>query len=110
MKYTQRDVVEINFLLPNGDFKPHPAIIVSNDELQEAEGFIYFVLVSSKDYNAQYSYKLTDDMLTCRLSKQSYAKCHIIVGNIERDVIKRLGKMKQPYFDEMVGKVTASIF
>ena len=46
MKYKQRDVVEINFLFPNGAFKPHPAIIVSNDELQEDENFMYFVLIS----------------------------------------------------------------
>ena len=110
MKYTQRDIVEINFLFPNGDFKPHPAVIVSNDELQEIEGFIYLVLVSSKNYNNQYSYRLTDDMLTCKLSKQSYVKCQLIVGNVERDVVKRLGKMKQPYFDEMVDKIIESIF
>ncbi len=110
MKYTQRDVVEINFLFPNGNFKPHPAIIVSNDELQESEGIIYLVLVSSKDYNPEYCYKLTKDMLTCELGKRSYAKCQIIVGNIERDVVKRLGRMKQPYFDEMVDKIISSIF
>jgi len=26
MKYTQRDVVEVNFLLPNGELKPHMAL------------------------------------------------------------------------------------
>ena len=34
MKYHQKDIVEVNFLFPDGTFKPHPAIIVSNDELQ----------------------------------------------------------------------------
>ena len=29
MKYHQRDIVEVNFLFPDGTFKPHPAIIVS---------------------------------------------------------------------------------
>jgi hypothetical protein len=51
MKYTQRDIVEINFLFPDGRSLPHPAVIVSNDALQEAEGFIYRRLISSKDYN-----------------------------------------------------------
>lgn len=41
MKFHQRDIVEVNFLFPDGTFKPHPAIIVSNDELQEDEmGFV----------------------------------------------------------------------
>lgn len=41
MKYHQQDIVEIGFMFPDGTFKPHPALIVSNDELQEDEGFIY---------------------------------------------------------------------
>ena len=37
MKYEQRDIVEINFVFPDGTSKPHPALIVSNNELQMAE-------------------------------------------------------------------------
>ena len=33
MKYHQRHLVEVNFLSPDGTYKPHPAIIVSNDVL-----------------------------------------------------------------------------
>ena len=39
MKYKQKDIVEVNFLLPNGEFKPHMALVVSNDELQEDDLF-----------------------------------------------------------------------
>ena len=35
MKYVQRDIVEVNFLFLDGTSKPHPAIIVSNNELQD---------------------------------------------------------------------------
>lgn len=46
MKYQQGDIIEINFLFPNGEFKPHPALIISNDYLQEVEeGYIYLVLI-----------------------------------------------------------------
>lgn|GEM_PF-3478744 len=37
MKVNQRDVVFLNFQLPNGQFKPHPAVIVSTDQLYERE-------------------------------------------------------------------------
>lgn len=60
MRYHQRDIVEISFMFPDGTFKPHPALIVSNDELQEDEGFIYRCMISSKAYNPQYNYPLTD--------------------------------------------------
>ncbi len=110
MKYHQRDIVEINFLLPTGDFKIHPAIIVSNDELQEDEGFIYLCMISSKDYNDKYFYKLTDEMTTNKFDKQSYVKCQIIVSDIESGVYRKIGQVKQPYFSEIVEKIKESIF
>lgn len=113
MKYHQRDIVEVSFLFPDGTFKPHPAIIVSNDELQEAEdGMFYLVLITSNDWlNPQYSYQLTDNMIEGHtFSKPSLVKCQIIAGYINRDVIRRLGKIKKKYFDEIVDKIIVSIF
>jgi hypothetical protein len=65
MKYHQRDIVEVSFLFPDGTFKPHPAIIVSNDGLQEDEdGMFYLVLISSNDWlNPQYSRKNGNNMM-----------------------------------------------
>ena len=113
MKYHQRDIVEVSFLFPDGTFKAHPAIIVSNDQLQEGEdGMFYLVLISSNDWlNPQYSYPLTDEMVNgFTFSKPSLVKCQIISGNIERDVVRRLGSIKQKYFDEIVDKIVESIF
>ena len=113
MKYHQRDIVEVSFLFPDGTFKPHPAIIVSNDQLQEDEdGMFYLVLITSNDWvNPQYSYPLTDEMVDgFTFSKPSLVKCQIITGYIERDVNRRLGSIKQKYFDEIVDKIVESIF
>ncbi len=113
MKYHQRDIVEVSFLFPDGTFKPHPAIIVSNDELQEAEdGMFYLVLITSNDWlNPQYSYPLTDDMIVGHsFAKSSVVKCQIIAGYIERDVVRRLGSIKEQYFNEIVDKIIESIF
>ncbi len=110
MKYHQRDIVEVSFLFPDGTFKPHPALIVSNDELQEDEGFIYLSMISSKAYNPQYCYPLSNEMLVTPMSKQSYVKCQLLVGNIERDVIRKITRLRQPYFDEVVEKIKESIF
>ncbi len=108
--YNQRDIVEVNFLFPDGTFKPHPALIVSNDELQEEEGFIYLCLISSKNYKPQYCYELDNDMMTKPLAKKSYVKCQILTANVERDVIKKIGRLKKTYFDEVVEKIITSIF
>ena len=113
MKYHQRDIVEVSFLFPDGTFKAHPAIIVSNDQLQEDEdGMFYLVLITSNDLlNPQYSYPLKDEMVNgFTFLKPSLVKCQIISGNIERDVVRRLGSIKQKYFDEIVDKIVESIF
>ena len=86
MTYRQRDIVEVNFLFPDGTFKPHPAIVVSNNKLQENEGFLYLVLVSSKDTHREYSCGLDDDMLSKPMYKKSFVKCHIISGYTENDI------------------------
>lgn len=110
MKYHQKDVVEINFLFPNGVMKPHPAIIISNDELQEVEGFVYLVLISSKNYNDEYSYPLRDEMLSFCMQKQSFVKCQLITANPDETIIRRLGFIKEPYFSEIKEKIITSIF
>ena len=110
MKYEQRDIVEINFILPDGTCKIHPALIVSNNELQEREGFIYLCMVSSKNYNEDYCFPLTDGMLTAPMQKQSYVKCQILVGDVERDIIRKINRLRQPYFDEVIEKIKETIF
>ena len=113
MKYVQRDIVEVNFLFPDGASKPHPAIIVSNNELQDVEGFFYLVLISSQDfdYSRQYSYPLNDEMIVGHsFKKKSFVKCHLISGYTERDVNRRLGSIKEKYFNEIVDKTIVSIF
>jgi len=113
MTYHQRDIVEVNFLFPDGTFKPHPAIIVSNDQLQEdEEGMLYLVLITSNDWlNPQYSYPLTEEMIVGHtFSKPSLVKCQIITGYIERDVTRRLGSIKEQFFNEIIDKIVESIF
>lgn len=110
MMYHKGDIVEINFLFPNGTCKPHPALIVSNDELQETEDIIYLCLISSKDYNSEYSFPIEEHMVTTPFTKPSYVKCQILVGNVERDVLRRFGRMHQEYVDKVIDKVIQSIF
>ena len=72
----------------------------------------YLVLITSNDWlNPQYSYPLTDDMVVGHtFSKPSLVKCQIITGYIERDVTRRLGSIKEKYFNEIVDKIVDSIF
>lgn len=110
MRYEQRNIVEINFMFPDGTSKPHPALIVSNNELQAEEGFIYLSMISSKAYNPQYNFELRSEMLTTPLLKQSFVKCQLLVGDVERDVIRKISRVKQPYFNQIIEKIKTTIF
>ena len=110
MKYVQGDLVFVNFFFPTGGFKEHFAIIVSNDELQEDEEFFYVVMISSNNDFQKYAYELTDEMLTKKLPKKSYVKCQLISGFTEKDVIKKHGKIKQPFLSQIIDKTIDSIF
>jgi len=113
MKYHQRDIIEVNFQFADGTFKAHPAIIVSNDELQEdEEGLMYIVLITSnRVLNPQYAYPLSDEMVDgFAFPKPSVVKCQIISGYIERDILRKVGRIKESYFDEIVDKIIESIF
>lgn len=112
MKYHQRDVVELEFPVPGGGYKVHPAIIVSNDDLQIDEGFVYLVMISSQDfaYSRQYSYRLTDDMLSFCLEKPCFVKCQLVAADIESGILRKLGTIKETYFNQIVDKIIKSIF
>ena len=50
--------------------------------------------------NPQYSYPLTDEMLVGHsFEKPSLVKCQIIAGYVERDIYRRLGTIKEKYFN-----------
>jgi len=45
-----------------------------------------------------------------KFSKPSLVKCQIIAGYVERDVVRKLGTIKEEYFNEIVDKIIESIF
>ena len=111
MKVRQRDIVNVEFVFPDGSIKTHYAIVVSNNELIEEEGFIYLVLITSRDYHSDYYYELSNDMLlNFNLPKKSYVKCHILMTTMEHIVPNCVGQIKKNAFEEIVNKIIASIF
>jgi mRNA-degrading endonuclease toxin of MazEF toxin-antitoxin module len=111
MKINQRDIVHVEFIFPDGKAKKHYAIVVSNNELMEDEGFVYLVLITSKDYSSDYYYELSNDMVVnFSFSKKSYVKCHILMTTMEYILSEPLGQIKKYAFDEIVNKIIYSIF
>ena len=57
MKVNQRDIVLLNFELPNGSYKTHPALVISNQNVLEAEDIFYAVMISTKEYHDEFTFE-----------------------------------------------------
>jgi len=49
-------------------------------------------------------------MLSFKMAKQSYVKCQVLAVTVDDGILRRLGSIKQKYFDEIVDKIVDSIF
>lgn len=105
----QRDIVELNFELPNGQLKVHPALVISNRDVLEIENIFYALMISSKPLPDDFSYELSNDMLTKPLRKKSYVKCQLIQAYSEDEVLKKISSVKQKYFDEIIQNIIKTV-
>jgi mRNA-degrading endonuclease toxin of MazEF toxin-antitoxin module len=110
MKVQQRDIVEVNFELPNGKLKTHPALVISNRSVTELEDIFYALMISSKEYNDEFIFELTNEMLTRPLSKTSYVKCQLIQSYSEDEVISKISSIKLVDFNKIKQKFFDTVF
>jgi mRNA-degrading endonuclease toxin of MazEF toxin-antitoxin module len=110
MKINQRDIVEVQFELPIGTFKIHPALVISNNSVLEVEDIFYAVMISTKDYNDEFTYAINNSMCTKPLSKTSYVKCQLIQSYSENEVLSKISPLKPIYFDEVKKMIFESVF
>ena len=64
-KVSQREIVEVSYQLPDGSIKPHMALVLSTEKLQQAEdGMFYAVLIFSKNLNPEFTIEIQNDWLS----------------------------------------------
>jgi hypothetical protein len=107
----QREVVEVPFSLPDGQILPHPALVISCDDLQNIEpGLFYAVLISTKNHHPELTIPIQGEWLSSPLSQQSYFVTHIISQFNCDDVIARHNCfLRQPYFDQVIDRIIGTI-
>lgn len=110
MKVQQRDIVEVNFELPNGQLKTHPALVISNENVLDSEDIFYALMISSKPYNDEFSFELSNDMLTKPLSKKSYVKCQLIQPYSVEEVISKISAVKSSFFEKIKEQMFKTVF
>lgn len=107
----QGEIIEVDFQLPDGQCKKHPALVIS-DVIEDSSGdFVYAILISSKNINPKYTIKITPEMLTQPLGKQSYFVTHLLDKFTPNFITQQRGVFVKPeYFDTVIQKTTKSIF
>ena len=106
------EIVEVPFLLPGGEYKAHPALVVSPCRLQDdEEGLFYAILISTKNYNPQYTIELKNEWLNKPMLKQSFFVTHIMSFFKTSDVYTSHNVfVKSTFFDKILEKTFFSIF
>lgn len=106
------EIVEVPFLLPGGEFKAHPALVVSPVRLQDDEdGLFYAVLMSTKNHNPQYTIELKNEWLNKPMLKQAYFVTHIMSFFKTSEILSTHNTfVKSEYLDKILEKTFHSIF
>jgi hypothetical protein len=106
----QRDIVELNYELPNGKFKSHPAIVISNSNVLETEDIFYAVMISSNPMNEEFNFVLENSMLTKPLHKKSFVKCQLIQSYSQDEIISKISSIRKSDFDALIKKIFETVF
>ncbi|MBR1504775.1 MAG: type II toxin-antitoxin system PemK/MazF family toxin [Prevotella sp.] len=111
-RVAQREIIEVPYQLPDGQIKPHMALVLSSEKLQEAEdGMFYAVLISSKNINPEFTIQIKNEWLNKPLSKQSFFVTHIVSYYRTDEVIQSFNNfVKAQFFDAIMNKVILSMF
>jgi len=103
----------VSFRFLDGIERIHPALVISVDELQQAEeGMFYAVLISSKNIHPEYTIEISpDDILGGNLDRKSYFVTHFIAYFTLNDIVSRRNQfLKKDKFNEVVNTIIDNIF
>ncbi len=110
----QRQIIEVNYRFHDGKVLPHPALVVSADELQDIEdGMFYAVLISSKRLHPEFAIEIdpSDLLGSNQLTKKSYYITHIISFFSYNDILNNFNLfVKKDRFNYIIDRVIDNIF
>ena len=107
--YEQGDIVLVNFPLPDG-FKLHPAVIVSTDEVYETEECYIGIMITSSKIRDNFSFELSNEMLTKPLDQLSQIRCQLIALFNENEIEKKISRLKKEPLINLVKHVNNAVF
>ena len=102
MKVSRGEIVEVNYPLPNGIFKPHPVIVLSDYNVNDFEEAFICAMISGVDYKDEFSFYLSDEMyIGKKLIKKCQVRCQLISLFHQNDIIQKISSLKKVYVDKI---------
>jgi mRNA interferase MazF len=109
MPHNRGDIIEIVFELPyNESTKPHPVIIISNDDVYEQDGLYICIMITHMTSKDRYTFEITDEMLVKGSDGRfSQARCHLITNVSDDDIItnRNRNSMKLNFLERLVTQI-----
>lgn len=117
----QGDIIEVDFILPGGIVKKHPALVVS-EPIKDApykgrngkfyDEFFYVLLISSKNYSSDHCVEIKPEWVVgTPLEKQSYFVTHIISACRYDSISCNRGTcLNEDAFNEVLDKILENVF
>ena len=105
MKIEQGDIVEVCFLLPDNKTKPHPTIVISSNVVNEYEDAFIGVMLSSSAPNDEFTYTISNKMLTKPAKKACQVRTQLISLIPESQILGKHGRIKKKYLKEIIDKI-----
>ncbi len=106
--YVQGDIVMVNFPLPQG-YALHPALLISHEEVFEAEGCYVAVMLTSSSIRDNFSFPIANEMLTQPLEKVSQVRCHLIALLSDREIERKVSKMKKEHLKKVIAQLNNEV-
>lgn len=106
----QRDILLVNLRMPQGGFKAHPVLVISNNNTNEyEEQFLAVMLSGSKNYEDEYSFWLKNNMLSKELTKETQIRANIIQSFSFDEIIRKMTIVKKEYFNKIYEHITKNV-
>jgi mRNA-degrading endonuclease toxin of MazEF toxin-antitoxin module len=104
MKVKQGEIIEVPFVFEHG-VEPHPAIVISNNDINENENTFVAVMMTTTKIDDEYSFWTNDDMFSIKPKRKGQVRLHLVSTFTKKDVMGKYGTIRQKYLEIIIDKI-----
>jgi mRNA interferase MazF len=109
MNFFQGDIVVLPFpFADQSDSKPRPALVISNSKVNKTRDII-LAQITSTPRNDEFSFVITDTIVTHSLREYSEIRCHKIFTADKNLVTKKISKIKPEAYSHIYSAINSCL-